>query len=99
MTDQIVTANDLREGDVVFLTENGSWSRRVRDAAVANDKEAAQALLESAQPSVADNTVVEPYLVNVAITADGPFPNRYREQLRCLGPTDRTNLGKQAQSA
>ena len=41
--------------------------------------------------------VVDPYLVDVEIAADGRSrPRHYREALRALGPSMRPDLGKQA---
>ena len=42
---QIVTANDLFEGDVIYLTGEGGWTRLHGDAAVAHDPDEAQRLL------------------------------------------------------
>ena len=47
-TKDIVSANDLMDGSVVYLTANGTWSRAIRDAALAESKTAADALLEIA---------------------------------------------------
>lgn len=82
---QIVSANDLLVGDVVYLTENGSWSRDLIDAAVAENDEIANALLEIAnrQPE----RVVGPYLVDVKQDNNSIVPNHIREQLRGLGPS------------
>ena len=45
MSLQVVTANRLEDGLVVFLTSDGSWSENINDARTAEDKEAANALL------------------------------------------------------
>ena len=42
---QIVTANDLLEGDVVFLTPDGAWRRAPEAAAIAETPEGAARLL------------------------------------------------------
>ena len=45
------------------------------------------------------NVIVDPYLVQVTISADGePVPVHYRERMRTLGPTTRLDLGKQAEA-
>ncbi|MBX2855131.1 MAG: DUF2849 domain-containing protein [Rhodobacteraceae bacterium] len=97
-TPQVVTANDLFDGDVVYLTAAHGWSREHGDAAVAGNEEAATALLAAAteQPG----KIVGPYLADSAIGADGrPAPAHYREAIRTLGPSNRTDLGKQAEGA
>jgi len=35
--DKVVTANDLREGDVVYLTETNNWTRHLSEAEVLQD--------------------------------------------------------------
>ena len=92
---QIVTANDLMEGDVIYLTAGGDWARDHAAAAVAATPEAADRLLATAlaQPEKA----VGPYLAEAEHGADGrPQPVHYRETIRTLGPTVRADLGKQA---
>ena len=43
--DKVVTANDLREGDVVYLTETNNWTRHLSEAEVLQDKATAKARL------------------------------------------------------
>ena len=95
---QIVTANHLRGGDVVYLTVSGDWSVWVTDAAVADDDVQAQALLDSTAESVIEGLVVEPYLIEVQVDADtgSVAPVRYRERLRASGPSSHPHFGKQA---
>ncbi|MCI4663693.1 MAG: DUF2849 domain-containing protein [Neomegalonema sp.] len=93
---QIVTANDLLLGDVIYRTEAGGWTREHREAAVAHTKEAAEALLKAAE---ADHlTIVGAYLAPTRLGDDGrPEPTHFREIFRTTGPTFRTDLGKQAE--
>ncbi|MEO1330934.1 MAG: DUF2849 domain-containing protein [Pseudomonadota bacterium] len=98
----IVTGNHLFEGDVIYLTAVGGWSREHAEAVVATDAKAAAALLEEAkaQPEI----VVGPYLAETDLGPDGrPAPNHYRERIRTLGPTipvgpENALLGKQAEA-
>ncbi|MBO6633706.1 DUF2849 domain-containing protein [Parvibaculum sp.] len=94
---QALTANRLSDGIVVYLTADDRWSESLQEAEVAEGKEAAEALLARAEPSVADNTVVEPYLFEVAKEADGIRAASVRETIRQAGPTVRLDLGKQAE--
>lgn len=93
-----VTANRLSDGIVVYFTPDGGWSERVGEAAWAEDKEGQQTLLEQGQAAADAHIVVDPYLFDVAVGDDGrPRPTRNREVIRSLGPTNRTDLGKQAE--
>ena len=40
---QVMTANRLRDGDVVFLTRSGVWSEKIDDAVLALEPQAAAA--------------------------------------------------------
>ncbi len=92
----ILTANDLLAGDAVFLAEGG-WSRDHRLARVARTPDEAKALEITGAAEKAARRIVDPYLVEVSIDANGlPVPVRYRERLRTLGPSVRLDLGKQA---
>ncbi|HEX4198288.1 MAG TPA: DUF2849 domain-containing protein [Caulobacteraceae bacterium] len=89
-----LTANRLADGEVVFWSR-GRWVERFGDAelftadATAEDAEARG----KAQPTL----VVEPYLIEVVETDEGPAPAAYRERLRALGPTNTPQHGKQAE--
>ena len=92
---QIVTANDLFEGDVIYLTADGTWSRTHADAAVAHDPDEGQRLLASAQRQA--GRLVGAYLANVSISEDGrPLPLHFREAFRTRGPSNYFH-GKQAE--
>lgn len=93
----ILVASDLSEGDVVFKTAGG-WSRDHRDALIAGNVEAAQALEAEGQAETDANIVVDAYLVDVELGGDGPRPRHFRERMRLLGPSVRPDLGKQAQT-
>ena len=96
----ILVANDLLEGDVVFVASSeGStrWTRDPREAQVAKDEAQAQALESFAASEYRHARIVDPYLVDVELNAEGvPVPRHYRELLRTLGPSNRRDLGKQA---
>jgi hypothetical protein len=92
----ILTANDLVDGEVVFLTANG-WSPDHREALIAGNVEAAQILEAEGLAEMEANKVVDAYLVDVALGENGPQPRHFRERLRTLGPSVRADLGKQAQ--
>lgn len=93
---QILVASNLMDGETVFLGLEG-WARGLRRARVANEAEEAAALEAFGKSEIAANRVVDAYLVDVEIGADGaPTPLHYREKIRAKGPSVRLDLGKQA---
>ncbi|MEG9861717.1 MAG: DUF2849 domain-containing protein [Parvularculales bacterium] len=93
---QMVTANRLRDGEVVYLTSEGTWTEVLEEGAVSKGRDEGEALLARAMPSVEAREVVEPYLFAV-VEQNGCFvPVSVREQIRMAGPTTRLDLGKQA---
>ena len=95
----ILLANDLLDGDVVFRTALG-WTRDPRSALVAETHEAAERLAGEAAAATARQEVVDAYLVDVTRDARGlPVPNHFRERFKVRGPSNRPDLGKQAEFA
>lgn len=97
MSLQIVIANRLRDGRVVYRGERG-WVDRIADAQIADNEVAAKALLEVAQRAVVANEIVDPYLIEVVEEGGELRPARWRERIRSLGPTVRADLGYQARN-
>ncbi len=95
MSLQIVTANLLRGGNVVFLAADGSWSPRIEVARVAESDEQAQELEAFARASEEATKVVGPYLIEVERGEEGLRPVRYREWIRTQGPSVRRDLDYQ----
>lgn len=95
-TPKVVTANDLLEGDVIYLTAQGSWSRQLEDAVVVTEPDQAEALLEQAEAQVSEQ--VGAYLADVKIDESGtPQPAHFREAFRTRGPSNYFH-GKQEQA-
>lgn len=93
---QIVTANALIEGDVIYLTAQGTWSRRIEDAELITDADYAEERLALGN---ADQSVVAGvYLANAEMGPNGPQPVHFREDFRMTGPSN-YNHGKQADVA
>lgn len=92
---QIVTANALLEGDVVYLTSDDRWSRDLAEAEIIEDEAHAQIRLLDAigQPDI----VVGAYLTEAAKGANGAEPVHFREAFRATGPSN-YNHGKQAET-
>ena len=93
---QMATANDLLEGDVIYFTSLGEWSRDIADAALAVNAEAAADLL--ARASAFPNRVVGVYLVEAALDDRGrAAPAHFREAFRTRGPSNYPQHGRQAE--
>ncbi len=90
---KVLTANDLKSGEVVFWN-GGRWVVRFHDGEHFDGDEAAAPALAAAeaQPKV----VVAPYLIDVEQVDGHWFPIAFRERLRALGPTNHPQHGKQA---
>ena len=99
MTTEIVTANRLNDGLVVYLDGAQGWSERVEEARVAHGEEDAAALLALAEGPEHAVRVVGPYLMEVALEGGAPRPLGNREVIRALGPTVRTDLDEPASLA
>ena len=92
---QMITANRLRDGEVVWW-KAGHWVDRIEQGSVYEDPKAADAALAEAQRFVTDRVVVNPYLFEVRVTDGRIKPASEREIIRAAGPTVRHDLGKQA---
>ena len=92
---QIITANDLFEGDVIYLTQKGSWSRDIAEAHIGNSPEQIETMLDVANGQA--SSIVGAYAMNVIIDEHGkPAPAHFREEFRTRGPSNYFH-GKQAQ--
>lgn len=91
MSLQVLTANRLLDGEVVFWSGE-RWVEQFASAQRFDAAGPADAVLAEAktQPTV----LIDPYLI--AVTDDGAAPVSFRERIRALGPTDHLDLGKQA---
>jgi hypothetical protein len=92
---QMLTANDLLQGDVLYW-KAGGWVQDFASGEVFGDAAAAAAALEAAQKFVTENRVVAPYLFEVREQNGKIRPVKEREIVRAAGPSIRTDLGKQA---
>lgn len=83
---KIVSANDLMDGDVVYLTGRNTWSRKISEAAIAHDQEAADVLL--VQGEARQDLIVGAYLIDIFFGDDKlPQPTHFREKFRLHGPS------------
>ena len=89
---KVVTANRLREGDVVYLTANNLWTPHHHEAELIEDEAHAQLrLLHAAGQKL---VVVGAYLADAKAGANGPEPVHFREAFRTRGPSNYVH-GKQ----
>ncbi|MBB3810842.1 DUF2849 domain-containing protein [Pseudochelatococcus contaminans] len=90
---QVLTANDLHSGLVVFRTPAGEWSTHINAAEVVDTPEAAAVLTEAGAEDERRNLVVGAYLVNVKREEDAIVPLVLREAIRAAGgPTAGTSV-------
>ena len=90
----VLTANDLLEGDVVYLAPDGAWTRRLGSARLFVDEAEADRSLAAARSQ--QDAIVDPYLAAAeAGERGGPRPAHIREAFRAAGPSNYRH-GKQA---
>jgi hypothetical protein len=95
MMPQVLTANRLRVGEVVYWNSTLGWVPRLSDAEVLPDA-TAETTLKGAAEWVQKREVVAPYLFAVRIQDGVAVPVKAREAIRAAGPSVRPDLGKQA---
>jgi hypothetical protein len=85
-TPKVVTANDLRLGDVVYLTADDTWTRDHHAAELIEDEAHSQMrLLFAAAQKL---TIVGAYLADARPGPQGPEPVHFREVFRTKGPSN-----------
>ena len=86
-TPKVVTANELRDGEVVYLSADDTWVHDLAQAEILEDEAHAQVrLVEGAAQAL---TVVGVYLADVRRGPDGAVtPAHFREAFRAAGPTN-----------
>lgn len=94
---QILTANRLLDGEVVYLAADGVWVEELRGAGVLATKAQGEAALASGLKAELNQEIVHAYLFDV-IDAETLKPVKQREIIRAAGPTVRRDLGKQARA-
>ena len=92
---QMLTANRLRDGDVLYR-KGSTWVLALADGDVYPDQASADAALAAAQAETVRNEFVAPYLFEVRDVNGVITPVKEREIIRAAGPTVRADLGKQA---
>ena len=85
-TPKVITANLLREGDVVYLTADDQWSPHHHEAELIEDEAHGQLRLIHANSEKL--VVVGPYLADAKLGPNGPEPVHFREAFRTRGPSN-----------
>lgn len=94
-TPAVITANDLRMGHCVWMTETG-WTADPKQAALFETQGHADLALLDAEAQA--HVVVGAYIAQVRIGPSGPEPTHFREDFRRRGPSNYFH-GKQAEAA
>jgi len=83
----MITANRLDDGHVVYLDSDGGWTQDFRSGLVLEDAAASKAALAQAEEAAKANVVVEPYAIELEMRAGHLAPRTLRERIRAEGPT------------
>lgn len=92
----IVSANRLTDGRVVYLTRDDGWSESIIDGRTAATEEESTVLLADAERAVTAGIVVSPYLISMADDGGAFAPLHFRERIRLFGPKHNRAEGQPA---
>jgi hypothetical protein len=84
---EILTANRLYDGDVVYRTAAGDWVADVDAAELIDGPDQLAAAEAAAQADVKASKVLDVVTVKVDVTDGHIVPQRLRERIRAFGPT------------
>ena len=96
---QMVIANRLSDGIVVFLAPGDAWVTTIQDGAVIENEAEAERALDAAKRQEIECRVVEPSLIEVELTDGRPKPKAIRESIRAFGPTIGTEVQARERAA
>ena len=83
---QMLIANRLTDGLVVFRASDGAWVESIEDGALVEDDDADE-LLARGREDEAANLVIDPNLIPVSAVSGKRTPDSVREAIRAAGPT------------
>jgi hypothetical protein len=89
---QMIIANRLRDGLVVFLGAEDRWETAIGAGALIDTDDEAARLLAVARHHELDGLVVDPQPIEVVVEEGKRRPTAIREAIRAFGPTVRTDL-------
>jgi hypothetical protein len=84
---QVITANRLRDGAVVFMGPDSTWVDRINAAKVFASSEDAATGLAASKKDEDENLVLDIYAIDVTEKNGAVIPVRLREAIRAVGPT------------
>jgi hypothetical protein len=96
---KVLTGNRLTDGEAVWYAPDGTFAETIAGAELAADKASEERLEAIGKAAYANNLILDVELIDVAIVEGRIVPQRLRERIRAAGPTNRTDLGKQARPA
>ena len=96
---EIVLANRLTDGIVVYLDTSGGWAEHLRDAAVTHDAPSRAKLESNAEAGLNAQQIAGWEFVEVVLENGSPRIVKNKQFIQSLGPTVRRDLGKQADLA
>ena len=96
---QVISANRLIDGLLVFMSKDGSWVEPFQAAAVYADKASLEQALAKAHSDVAANHIVDVAAFEVTSKSGLLSAVTLRDTIRTRGPSVRLDHGKQAQPA
>ena len=88
---QVIIANRLVDGVVVFLAPGESWVPEIGAGLVVEEDAQAQRLLGVAKTHEERSIVIDPQLIEVTTDGGRVRPVAIREAIRAFGPTVRTD--------
>jgi len=89
---QMIIANRLRDGAIVFLAPGELWEPAIAAGSVIDSDAEAARLLAVAKRHESECQVIDPQLIEVEVRDGKLRPIAIREVVRAFGPTVRTDL-------
>ena len=84
---QMLIANRLSDGLIVFRAADGSWVDSIANGTLIEDPQQAEDLLEQSQADEVNNLIIDPNLIDVTERDGKRTPDAIREAIRAAGPT------------
>lgn len=90
----VISANDLFDGRVIYLSAAGAWVDHLHQAELITEAERAETRL--AEALAQSDRAVGAYLAPAKAGANGPEPAHFREGFRANGPSNYDHGKKEA---
>lgn len=84
---QMIIANRLTDGIVVFYAASGAWTTQIQEGLVVEGEADQERFLGAAKADEEGCVVIDPQLIDVAIEDGQLRPTSIREAIRAFGPT------------